>query len=90
MTLLSYHSSNLSSIALETMRLLVQIIIACSFDKQMKFNLCFLILSSILHFASLEFTLRCFHKYDLVRKKKENAKVLRYALGNIRMISVIL
>ena len=38
---------------------------------------------------SLNFMLKCSHKYDLVRKKK-NAKVLTYALDNIRIIFVIL
>ena len=38
----------------------------------------------------LEFMLKCSHKYDLVRKKKENAKVWTYALDNICIIFVIL
>ena len=47
---------------------------ACSFDKQLKFILCFKILSSILYFSSLKFTIKCSHKYDLVRKKKRLPK----------------
>ena len=38
---------------------------------------------------SLEFILKCSHKYDLVWKKKENVKVLTYALDNIRIILIL-
>ena len=38
----------------------------------------------------LRFMLKCSHKYDLVQKKKENAKVLTYALDNIHIFFVIL
>ena len=43
----------------------------CSFDQQMKFILCFYILSSILYFSSLKFAVKSSHKYDLARKKSE-------------------
>ena len=58
--------------------------------------LMFLILSSILYFSGLEqnATESWVHaqmfSYDLVRKKKENAKVLTYALDNIGIFFVIL